>query len=280
MISWRRSNGFTLVEMLVALAIFGTVMAGISVVFISSMRAWESARANQSVFEMGRSALQVLERDIAAAFGSVERNEMQTLVGTSQWLTFVGIMENPQTLYWTGPGPTDGTRMAYSDTSRITYARWPERNLLLRLVEPEVDELGIDPVDPWEAGQDALDAWDAITAVAGPSGSADVQFADFELASNILEIQFLYGVSIGDPVSGSPGAPNIIGWNDFERTVVWFDSWDSRTRSDHKLPDVIQVVLAVRAESRMPTEETKRRVFRTMIHLPLGHRRPLPVVLQ
>jgi prepilin-type N-terminal cleavage/methylation domain-containing protein len=280
MIRCRRSNGFTLVEMLVALAIFGTVMAGISVVFISSMRAWETARANQSVFEMGRAALQVMERDIAAAFGSVDRNEMQTLVGTSQWLTFVGIMENPKTLYWTGPGPTDGTRMAYSDTSRITYARWPERNLLLRLVEPEVDELGIAAVNPVEAGQEALDAWEAITAVAGPPGSSEVQLEDFELASNILEVQFLYGVSFGDAGVGLPGAPNVIGWNDFEATVAWTDWWDSRTRSDHKLPDVIQVALVVRAESRMPTEETKRRVFRAMIHLPLGHRRPLPQVLQ
>ena len=277
MVSWRKSNGFTLVEMLVALAIFGTVMAGISVVFISSMRAWETARANQSVFEMGRSALQVLERDIAAAFGSVERNEMQTLVGTSQFLTFVGIMENPQTLYWYGPGPTDGDRMAYSDTSRITYAVWTERNLLLRLVEPEVDELGIDPVYPFEAVEGALVAWEAITAVAGPSGSAGVQLEDFELASNILEIQFLYGVVVENPAIP---ASSIMNWNEFEGTVVWFDSWDSRTRSDRKLPDVIQVLLAVRAESRMPTEETKKRVFRTMIHLPLGHRRPLPAVLQ
>ena len=275
MTNCRRSTGFTLVEMLVALAIFGTVMAGISVVFISSMRAWQTARENQSVFEMGRSALQLMERDIKSAFGSVDRNEMQTLVGTSQSLTFVGIVENPKTNVWLPP-PAPPYERAYSDTSRITYARWPERNLLLRLVEPEVDELGTGSVNAMEAAQHALDAWNAITAVAGP-GIPEVQLEDFELASNILDLQFSYGVGIDDPSASPTGTMD---WLQFERTVDWFNSWDSRTRLDHKLPDVIQVALLVRAESRMPTEETKRRVFQSTIYLPLGDRRPLPAVLR
>ena len=278
MTRWRKGNGFTLVEMLVALAIFGTVMAGISVVFISSMRAWQTARENQSVFEMGRAALQFMERDITAAFGSVDRNEMQTLVGTSQWLTFVGVTENPKT--WVSTGPASGYQAAYSDTSRITYALMhdpdvADQYLLLRLVQPDVDEVGSENV--WEITIQTVQAWNEIIADSNPAATPNVQPADFELAANILELQFLYGVAVADP--GAPPAGGMT-WRQFEETVVWTDRWDSRERPDLKLPDVIQVILEVRADARMPTEDTKKRVFRSTIYLPLGHRRPLPAVLQ
>lgn len=265
--------------MLVAMVIFGTVMAGISVVFISSMRAWQTARENQSVFEMGRSALQLMERDIKSAFGSVDRNEMQTLVGGSDWLTFVGVVENPKTLYWTGPGPNDGSQIPYSDMALITYFLWldpdvVDQYLLPRLVQPDVDEVG----NIFYALEEAVDDWNEIIAVSNPAAPPDVQPEDFELAANILDLQFLYGVAVADPGADPP--TGIMQWDEFAGTVAWNNSWDSRTRLDHKLPDVIQVVLEVRADARMPTEETKRRVFRSTIYLPLGDRRPLPAVLQ
>jgi prepilin-type N-terminal cleavage/methylation domain-containing protein len=276
MARWRKTNGFTLVEMLVAMVIFGTVMAGISVVFISSMRAWQTARENQSVFEMGRAALQLMERDIKSAFGSVDRNEMRTLVGTSWSLTFVGVTENPLTQRV----ETWGTlAVPHSDMARITYIpSWllpdvADQHLLLRLVQPDVDEVGSESV--WEITIQTVQAWNEIIQRGNP-GAPEVHEEDFELAANILDLQFLYGVA--DAPTASP--TGIMEWLEFERTVAWTNSWDSRTRLDHKLPDVIQVVLEVRADARMPTEETKKRVFRSTIYLPLGDRRPLPAVLQ
>ncbi|MCK5557335.1 MAG: prepilin-type N-terminal cleavage/methylation domain-containing protein, partial [Candidatus Hydrogenedentes bacterium] len=141
---FRRANGVTLVELMVALAVFSTVMAGISVVFISSMRAWRTGRESRSVFEMARAAVQFMERDITSAFGSVDRDEFRTLVGTSDWLTFVEITENPVT--WRELPSGGGYDVAHSDMSRITYflaadPAVPDEHLLLRLVQLDVDEL-------------------------------------------------------------------------------------------------------------------------------------------
>lgn len=276
-----RANGFTLVEMLVALAIFATVMAGVSVVFISSMRAWETARANQSVFETGRAALQFMERDIASAFGSVDRDEMQTLVGTSRELIFVGMAEN-----------TGRWDVAYSDTARIAYVSWLDPNvagqyLLLRLVVPDEDEI------PSGEISEVVDAMidDAVAAW----GADDPE--DFELTSNVLDLRFHYGTMTAEggivwadsEQDTSDGIDNDADGlideagdgkdNDGDDGVDEYDEgWNASFMG--KLPEIIEVYIAVRAEARMPTDETKKRVFRSTIYLPLGHRRPLPAVLQ
>jgi len=253
--------------MLVALAIFGTVMAGISIVFLSSLRAWHASRETQSVFEMGRAALRVMEQDITTAFGSVERGELGTLVGGPDWLSFVGITENPKT----SPNPTwDPT--PHSDIARITYRLWPgepaagEERLVLRLVEPNAEGMLQVPFPDLleEVAAQAVSWWELAL-------DREVAQEDFELASNILRDARHRGLEFR--------------YRDIDRvtrTARWVDSWDSRNRlgEERRLPDAVEVVLSVRAEAKVVTPETKVRVFRETIFLPLGYRRPLPAALQ
>ena len=335
-----------MVELLVALAVFATVMAGISVVFISSLRAWRTGQENRSVFQMARAATQFMERDITSAFGSVDRDEVKTLVGAGDWLTFVGITENPPT--WRQISPDVEFEVPHSDMSRITYRliRDPEvagQFLLIRLVQMDVDDIVGDPFDLLDVTQRTLTAWNAIILDADPDAAPNVVPEDFELASNILGMEFRYGIiypddarnlvqmrlgqlsgrleGIGYPVlAGSVAlvaddlgtlpldgwavlgyvfqqlrdisnatAPEAEGarqamletmsalWDD---TVIWYPGWTSLTRTDRKLPDVIEVRLSVRAAARMPTDETMRRMFTSRIFLPLGYRRPMPLALQ
>ena len=268
--------------MLVALAVFSTVMAGISVVFISSLRAWRTGQENRSIFEMARASLRFMERDISSAFGSVDRDEIQTLVGDREWLTFVGITENPET------GPYDPPK-AHSDISRISYYLMPDELtgredwLLIRLVSIDKDGL-VDLVpDPRNAmGRDRLYFGVLEEEFSELAAGGSVSETDFELASNIQDLEFRYGIinpnADWDTIFKEED-PQVRGelW---EGTVLWSPSWDSRNRPDRKLPDVIEVRIAVRAAAKMPTPETMVRVFRSTIFLPLGHRRPLPAVLQ
>jgi len=336
-----------MVELLVALAVFATVMSGISVVFISSMRAWRTGRENRSVFQMARAASQFMQRDITSAFGSVDRDEVKTLVGTRKWLTFVGITENPVTRVKLSSEVTYD--VPHSDVSRITYRLIPDPEvgdqfLLVRLVEIDSDVIGPGPVIPARLTLQAQTAWNNIILDADPDADPNVQHVqpdDFELASNILDMGLRYGViepenalaalelamddlmrtlegmgyaglaglvgdlyadslaagytddwaAVGDVVDGlsqlAAGQPDnarqaILGtmralW---DATVIWYPRWDSRYRTDRKLPDVIEVSLTVRAAAKMPNPETMVRVFRTTIFLPLGYRRPMPVALR
>jgi hypothetical protein len=285
-----------MVELLVALAVFSTVMAGISVVFVSSLRAWRTGQENRSVFQMARASAQFMERDITSAFGSVDKDELKTLVGGPQWLTFVGITENPPT--WREIG--SGYEIPHSDISRITYRlmRDPEQSdqfLLIRLVQLDVDDIGPDPIDLNQVTARAVEEWNAISLAANPAVQPDVQPDDFELAANILDMQLQYGVLRQDEELAElwdvdleslwtmwltlQDDPSLVGqfWNDM---ISWSPDWDSRNRPDRKLPDVIQVSLTVRAAAQMPTPETMRRVFTSRIFLPLGYRRPMPIALQ
>ena len=314
---FRESSGLTLVEMLVALAIFGTVMAGVSVVFISSMRAWQTAQDNRSVFEMGRAALQFMQRDITSVFGSVDRGEMQTFVGTSEWLTFAGIMENPLT----------GWSEAHSDMSRVSYylmhdPTGREDMLLIRLVSIDEQDVSSPLPDLVPDRRAVVDPEERVyfrsLLLAGHfadlAGGEPVEEADFELASNILNLTFHYGtVTAEGGIKWADTEWNIEDGIDNDRDGLIDEAGDgidnvgeSRDGLDNdgdgkidefgegvdeynegwnasfvgELPEIIEVHIAVRAEAPVPAEETKERVFRATILLPLGYRRPLPAVLQ
>lgn len=292
-----------MVELLVALAVFATVMAGISVVFISSLRAWRTGQENRSVFQMARAATQFMERDITSAFGSVDRDEVKTLVGAGDWLTFVGITENPPT--WRQISPDVEFEVPHSDMSRITYRLMPDPEvadqfLLIRLVQMDVDDIGPDPIDLGVVTNQTLAAWTDIILDANPDAEPEpdglyVRPEDFELASNILGMEFHYGVLKTDVELTAIWSEWEFRARDldlpeverrallgelWEETIDWFDYWDSRVRPDRKLPDLIEVRLGVRAAARMPTDETMRRMFTSRIFLPLGYRRTMPLALQ
>jgi hypothetical protein len=292
-----------MVELLVSLAVFATVMAGISVVFISSLRAWRTGRENRSVFQMARAASQFMERDITAAFGSVDRDEVKTLVGEGRWLTFVGITENPPT--WRQFTPGEGIEMPHSDMSRITYMliedpEMGDQFLLIRLVQIDSDIIPPGPIRPGRVIEQTRTAWETIildadpAAEPGPDGRY-VQPDDFELASNILDMEFRYGVLKGnveleqiwldwrdvlDEPTYTDEERRILLGNLWNETIAWSSGWDSRNRADRKLPDIIEIRLTVRAAAKMPGPETVVRGFRRTIFLPLGYRRPRPLALQ
>jgi hypothetical protein len=247
---------------------------------------------------MARAATQFMERDITSAFGSVDRDEVKTLVGTRDWLTFVGITENPPTLRQISPDVQ--FEVPHSDMSRITYRliRDPEvadQFLLIRLVQLDVDDIAPVAINVVDVTERTVDAWNAIILDANPDTEPNVVPTDFELASNILDMEFRYGmlktgVALTDIwtewelVFEDGGLPEVErrAWLGelWEETIDWYESWDSRGRPDRKLPDVIEVRLAVRADAQMPTQDTMRRVFRSRIFLPLGYRRTMPLALQ
>jgi len=90
----RRNRGFTLTEMIVAVAIFATVMAGVAAVFISSLHASDAARAKLQIVEQFRAFSDFVTRDISCAYRSEDLDNRATFMGASDRLAFITLTQN------------------------------------------------------------------------------------------------------------------------------------------------------------------------------------------
>src|SRR5690554_896576 len=71
---WRNRRGVTLVELLVAMTIFITLMSSLVLLFSGTVRTMRAATTSMEVHDIGRAAFEVLERDIYAAAASREQD--------------------------------------------------------------------------------------------------------------------------------------------------------------------------------------------------------------
>ena len=155
--TYRTAHGFTLVELLVALAIVVVVMAGLMMLFAGSIRAVRQGYQAMDAFERARGTLTVLENDLATAFASLDYGDTYTFYGTPLGMTFIGLDRSA-----TGSkGLARITYVVYNDPGSIPFLDALELNLggsvdaypypLLRYVEPDVaalDDFYIDWADP------------------------------------------------------------------------------------------------------------------------------------
>ncbi len=89
----RTNHGFTLVEILVSIAIFLTIAGSILAIFNGSLRTMRIASQNQEAYEVARGSLKTLERDLSLAFTSREHGDHYSFYGTPIGLTFVGLVK-------------------------------------------------------------------------------------------------------------------------------------------------------------------------------------------
>ena len=285
----RKHDGVTLVELLVALTVFAVVMGGISVVFISSLKAYQSGQRNISIFETARGALTFMQRDLSPAYMSLDTGHVETLVGQRDWLTFVGLTQNPPTAYRAGYEPEPHT-----DLSRISYylTHDPEGlndMLLIRLVGIDRDNL-VNPMTnlvpdlrdaPGESRVyfNALKLAGQFDSLAGANVD-NLAEDDFELAENVEDLTFRYGdidkngtFRWSGPDDTDPSGDGLDNDGDGEVDEL-FEGWDSRIMG--RLPEVVEVTIVVRAAGKLSGVETTKRTFRTTLFLPLGYQRPRP----
>lgn len=86
MIAGRKEAGFTLIEIMMALAILGLIMALVSVSFTNTVRARQRIEGQMDLYQMGRLALDTISRDIASAYLSntsamLQENEITGFFG-------------------------------------------------------------------------------------------------------------------------------------------------------------------------------------------------------
>ena len=86
----RRRAGMTMVEILVAIAIFLTVIVGVVTLFSGVVRTVRTGYQVKDAYAMGRAALAVIDRDLTTAFTSREAGEVEQFYGQSRGFMFVG----------------------------------------------------------------------------------------------------------------------------------------------------------------------------------------------
>jgi prepilin-type N-terminal cleavage/methylation domain-containing protein len=104
-------RGFTLVELLVSIAIFTTLMGGVVLVFVSSLRASQQGYQSISVQELARNTMIRVEGDLGSAFTSRDFGAYYNLYGTPIGFVFLGVANST-----TSPSPSAKVNLA-----RVTY---------------------------------------------------------------------------------------------------------------------------------------------------------------
>lgn len=210
-----RAHGFTLVELLVSLAIFAIVMTSAALLFASAVRTSKQGFQAQEAFEVARGVMDVVERDLSRAFTSREHGDDYSFYGTPIGFTYVGLIstEGSNTsnlarvtyvIYHNALDQLTGAVSAYDSVEGGTVHTYN----LLRYVEPGVDNLDAYPI-PWGGQvpsvelpftlQDYVDQ--NVQLLGCPDAACDAQ-AERAFKSEIW-IRMLAG---GDPALGIPSA--------------------------------------------------------------------------
>jgi len=140
-------SGFTLIEMLVAVAIFTIVLGGVVLLFNNAVRVTKQGYQNQEAYSMVRGVANRIETDITAAHAALEHGLGDTFYGSPIGFTFIGKIK-------TGEGLED------YDLARITYVIYMRSHASLTKIYEEAniseDELqfeeGYDPPDNLHLG--------------------------------------------------------------------------------------------------------------------------------
>lgn len=89
-------GGFTLVEVMVAMAILVTVLSSVVLLYTGAVRTTLNGYANIDNREIGRTVLNAMERDLETAFTAREYGKFYQFHGTPNGFSYVGVLPNGQ----------------------------------------------------------------------------------------------------------------------------------------------------------------------------------------
>ena len=112
-VSATKRHGFTLVELLVALGIFATLMSGILILFVGSVRTVNQGRQSINAHEMVRGAQMVFQNDIVSSFTARDHADIRNLIGTPIGMVFIGTER--------GNATSSASKTSAPGVARITY---------------------------------------------------------------------------------------------------------------------------------------------------------------
>jgi len=91
---WIQSRGFTLVELLVAMAVLLVLMGGLAMLYVGSLRAVQQTMQQVDAFERARGALATMTTDLTTGFSARANAQLHNFYGTPIGMTFVTLVKN------------------------------------------------------------------------------------------------------------------------------------------------------------------------------------------
>lgn len=176
-----RRRGFTLVELLIAIAIFSILMVSIAAMFVGSIRAARAGRQSIDAFEESRGAFDLAQRDLMTAFTSRDYAQYYSFFGMPYGFMFVGLVRGQRAtdseanlarvtyvlrrMSDQQQFQTIGTDSATGDTVDVTV----ETCSLLRFVEVGVQDLDtfvlVPDGDVAQSWEDLSGEWPSVSAI-------------------------------------------------------------------------------------------------------------------
>jgi prepilin-type N-terminal cleavage/methylation domain-containing protein len=114
-------RGFTLVEMLVAVALITTITTAVVAMLIAALRVTKKGAQSIQGYELARGAFNQIERDLTVAFTARDFGQSNQFFGTPMGMTFVGVGEN-------AVNPDAVTKAESGKLCRITWVLYQERS--------------------------------------------------------------------------------------------------------------------------------------------------------
>jgi prepilin-type N-terminal cleavage/methylation domain-containing protein len=185
------ARGFTLVELLVALAIFLTIMSVVALFFTSAIRTSKQGLQNQQAFETARGAMRLLERDLSRAFTNRDHGDVYSFYGTPIGFTYVGMVNVDDigeynlarvtyVIYHDSLNTLNGAVAEYENVDGNIV---PTYNIL-RVIEPGVDNLDAYRI-PWTSAATGESATfeQMVQGIAGQVGCSPEDTSCLEVAT-------------------------------------------------------------------------------------------------
>ncbi|GMV99093.1 MAG: hypothetical protein AMXMBFR84_02320 [Candidatus Hydrogenedentota bacterium] len=108
------SYGFTLTELLVAVAILAVVFTSIVAIFVASVRAMKTSFVAMDANELARTSFTTVEKDLKTLYASRDFGQYYQFHGTPVGFSGIGLIRN-----------TRASADTYSQLGRVTYALFP-----------------------------------------------------------------------------------------------------------------------------------------------------------
>lgn len=177
----RLQGGFTLTELLVAMAIFLILSAALTTLFTSAVHSVRESYASIDAFEQGRVAMSTMSRDLTGAFTAREHGDVYNFYGRHDGFMFVGALDNGQLGRVTYVFHPEADSPPFVTTIKERWGIY--KDSVKRQAERIAREYGYLGLDVRDAGQQAIGD---LQAAYGLHGDDDIVELDVKLETESL----------------------------------------------------------------------------------------------